>query len=107
MKSPKQNQMNAFYGNPDKNRDGQADRDWAAANLIKIVPPYPMWYPNEVVDPTTKRKSLVKRATQWKALTVHRLCADAMQDALRQIGATFSPTEMTKYELDICGGVYN
>ena len=47
MKCPHQRDMNKFYGNPDKDRDGRPDADWEKANLIKIVPPYILYYPTE------------------------------------------------------------
>lgn len=102
---PKQSNMNGFYGNPDKNKDGRPDADWEASNLVKIIPPYTLYYPSEKI--VNNKKVLIKRATKMKSLTVHKNCADAMLAALTAIGKEFSPEELIKYELDICGGAYN
>ena len=100
---PKQNAaaMNGFYGNPDKNNDGRCDSDWEAKHIVKIIPPYPLFYPMEV-----KGGKLVKRAKQWSALRVHRNCAESLTQCLAEIGKTFSPEEIKKYELDLCGGTH-
>lgn len=105
---PKQSNMNAFYGNPDKNKDGRADRDWEAANIISIIPPYSLYYPTEKVEVVNgkKKTTLIKRATKFKTLSFHKKAAPALMAALTEIGSTFSPEELQKYELDICGGTY-
>lgn len=101
---PNQSNMNGFYGNPDKNRDGQPDRDWVAANIIQIVPPYPLFYPLEKV--VNNRKTLVKRERQFKTLSFHKKAADSLMYCLKQILENFTPQEIQKYELDICGGTF-
>lgn len=100
---PKQDpgSMNEFYGNPDKNRDGRCDPDWEAANIVKIVPPYTLYYPME-----DKRGKLVKRAKKWETLRVHKRCAESLTSALSEIGKSFSAEEIRKYELDLCGGTH-
>lgn len=97
---PHQRDMNSFYGNPDKNRDGVADRDWENENIIKITPPYPLWYPSDAGG------KLIKRAKQFTSLRVHKKCADSLMQCLTRIGSEFTPEEIHKYELDICGGTY-
>lgn len=106
---PNQSDMNKFYGNPDKNRDGKADLDWENANIIKIIPPYTLYYPTELIESVNgKRKvTLLKRAKRMTGLRVHKKCADSLITCLAEIGNTFTPEEMTKYELDLCGGVFN
>lgn len=91
---PKQDpeSMNAYYGNPDVNGDGQPDVAWEAANLVTIIPPYPM---------------------QWswgpvcKSIRVHKKVADAMRWCLNEIGNQFNPTQRSLYHLDQIGGAYN
>lgn len=101
---PLQRDMNAFYGNPDVNQDGVADRDWEAANIVRIMPPYPLFYPNE-----DQNGRLVKRAIPWgkRGLPVHKRCADSLLRCLSRIPQEFSAEEIQRLELDICGGAYN
>lgn len=98
---PSQKELNKFYGNPDKDKNGQPDRDWENANLINIAPPYQLYYPTE----TNGR--LVKRAIKLKTLRVNKKCADSLVLCLQNVGEAFNEAERIKYELDICGGVYN
>lgn len=98
---PNQRDVNKFYGNPDKNQDGVADRVWEDENIVKIIPPYDLWYPD---DSTGK---LIKRKTKFKHLRVHKKCSDSLTKILTRIGMEISESDRIKYELDICGGVYN
>jgi hypothetical protein len=101
-KWPKQSmqEMNAFYGNPDANQDGVADPTWANTHLIKIVPPYDLFYPIE------SDGKIVKRAKKFTGLWVNKACADSLLSCLGQINDSFTADEIRKYELDLCGGVY-
>jgi hypothetical protein len=92
---PLQSEMRAFYGNPDVNGDGVADRAWEDANLVRIIPPYRMywsWSP----------------AVQVKKIAVHKKCSAALLDCFRKIALAY-PTEEERRRLglDQCGGVYN
>lgn len=85
--------MNAFYGNPDANRDGRADPVWSAANLVRLKPPYPM---------------------QWSwggsvaSLTMHRKCADSLLHALENIARHYgSQAAIEKARMHLCGGGFN
>jgi hypothetical protein len=82
----------AFYGNPDANGDGVADPVWYSQNIIHVAPPFPMVW-------------------SWggdvKTLAVHKKCADSLLNALATISATFSDDEITRYQLNRCGGAYN
>lgn len=99
---PKQDQasMNRYYGNPDRDRNGQPDRDWVAANIVQLVPPYQLYYPKE------NGRTIIKRATKFKSLSVHKKCKDSLETCLKEIAKQFSPEEIIKYELDICGGTF-
>lgn len=82
-----------IYGNPDKNGDGQADLKWEVANIVRIKPPYPMfwsWHPNAPV----------------KTIAIHRECADSLEEALTLIGKRYKREELEWYGLDQCGGAY-
>lgn len=85
--------MNAFYGNPDMNADGLPDSKFEAANLVRVLPPYPM-----VMSWNLKPLSRI---------TIHRKCAESLLIALRQIGHEFNDKERARYQLDRYGGGYN
>lgn len=95
--------MNAFYGNPDRDSDGVADIDWQHQNVIRIVPPYKLYYP---VDDPNKKGAIIKRGTVLKGLSVHKKAADSLIRCLTGITKEFTPEELIKYELDLCGGVF-
>ncbi len=91
--------LNTFYGNPDKNNDGRADRDWELKNLVRIIPPYQLYYPSaDGKNP---------RATKFAHLWIHRLCHDSLMASLIGIQKEFSNSEITLFQLDVCGGAYN
>lgn len=96
---PNQNpaDMNRFYGNPDANSDGAADAAWERDNIVSITPPYTLYYPTSEQN---------RRAKAFKALRVHKKCAADLLSILTEIKAAFTPEEIRKYELDICGGTY-
>lgn len=100
---PNQNEaaMNAFYGDPDKNNDGRCDPDWEAANIVKIIPPYQLWYPTE-----SQGGRLNKRGKAFSSLRVHKKCSDSLMRVLTNIKASFTEEEIKKYELDVCGGTH-
>lgn len=99
---PKQNpaDMNAFYGNPDSNGDGVQDAAFQANHLIRVTPPYPLFYPR-AVTPAGEPADLV----QLRSLTVNKRCADSLVRCLERIGAEFTAEELDRYQLHICGGV--
>ena len=84
-----------IYGNPDTNGDGQADLKWEVANIVRIKPPYPMWWGwyDEPVPVVTMK--------------IHRKCADSLEDALTMVGDRYTPEERKWYGLDQCGGTYS
>lgn len=96
--------MNEFYGNPDANRDGAADLIWQQKNLVRITPPYTLYYP--VDDPHNKGK-IIKRGTVLKGLRVHHKAAESLYRCLVGLKTEFSEGDLAKYELDLCGGVFN
>lgn len=101
---PKQTlaEMNAFYGNPDKNNDGAPDIDWQQQNLTTIIPPYDLYYPRQNSNGT-----ITKRGTKFSKITINKACADSLYRVLDNIGRNFSVKDREKYELDICGGAFN
>jgi glyoxylase-like metal-dependent hydrolase (beta-lactamase superfamily II) len=92
-KFPKYKDLNAFYGKPDANGDGQPDPKWESENLIRVIPPYPMvWsWSNEPV----------------KSIRLHKKCARAFENSLKEIGKQFDHAFLVHHQLDQCGGGYN
>lgn len=93
---PKQDaaSMNAFYGNPDTNRDGAADPAWEAANIVRIVPPYRMvlaWDTSKVLS----------------GIRIHRKCAESLSRILTNIAEHYGSQEaIEKARLHLYGGGY-
>lgn len=85
--------MNAFYGDPDKNRDGRADAAWMRANLVRVKPPYRM---------------------QWSwggevaTITVHRKCAESLLRVLDGVARVHgSQGAIEEARMHLCGGAFN
>ena len=95
MKFPRSNivDMNAFYGDPDKGRDGLPDREWEVASLVKISTPYPM--------------ILAWNGLPLQRITVHKKCASSLMKILAIIGQEFSQKEIDQFHLNRFGGAYN
>lgn len=92
---PLQSQMKKFYGNPDVNADGVADRVWEDVNIVRFAPPYKMylaWAPGTAV----------------KKIAINKLCFDALEQALTKIKELY-PTEGDRayVGVDQYGGAYN
>jgi hypothetical protein len=87
--------LNAFYGNPDRDNNGVADRAWEDANLVNVAPPYRMvlsWAPLSPV----------------KTIRVHRKCADSLLRALTGIRDHYgTQVEIERLGLHLYGGSYN
>jgi len=97
--------MNAYYGSPDQDHNLEADPDWEIKNLIALPVPCPLFYPME--ETVSGKKIIVKRKHLLKTLRVHWRCAKSLENILKQIPQRFSAADIERYELDICGGVYN
>lgn len=93
MSWPLPSKLNEFYGNPDANNDGFPDARWEALNLIRINPPYPLFW-SWSGEPV-------------KTLRVHRKCGGSLLKILEEIENKFTAIDRHKYQLDQCGGVYN
>lgn len=85
--------LNETYGTPDKNGDGLPDIDWYNENIVKIAPPYPMYW--------SWNKEPVR------TISIHTVCADSLQRCLSGIAKNFKESEIKKYRLNECGGGYN
>lgn len=83
--------LNAFYGDPDRNDDMSPDASWEAANIVRIATPYPLFYEEKRVS----------------GIRVHRKCADSLTRILTRISKEMTPEEIKRYRLDEYGGCYN
>lgn len=90
---PSYNQLNAFYGNPDANGDGSPDLQWEVHNIVKIAPPYRLFWSWS--------------GEKVKTLRIHNKCAGSLLMILDEIGKEFSELERKTYQIDQCGGGYN
>ena len=86
-----QSALNAFYGNPDANKDGAPDLKWQQENLTTITPPYPMFYDGKKVS----------------KISCHKLISESLLRVLTKIKAITTADERKQYGLDQFGGVFN
>jgi len=86
--------LNAFYGNPDTNHDGVADRAWEDANLTRLAPAYRMalaW----------------DKTKQVSAIRVHKKCAASLDRILHGILAHYGTQEAIEAaRMHLFGGCY-
>lgn len=88
------NAMNAYYGDPDTNRDGHPNQIWEAENIMRVIPPYRMflsWNPSQAL----------------KTISIHKKCAASLARILARIAAEIPPDDIEKYHLNRFGGAYN
>lgn len=84
--------MNAFYGNPDTDKNGLPDAVFESQNLTTITPPYPMFFS--------------WNGLQVGKIRVHKKVSVTLLAALTQIGRDLSIAERQKFQLDRFGGGY-
>jgi len=85
--------MNAFYGDPDTNRDGIPDRKWESENLVRFKTPYPM--------------VLAWNDKPLQRITIHKKCYESLERILTRIGQEFTEEEIRRFQLNRFGGTYN
>jgi hypothetical protein len=89
---PTQDGCDAFYGNP-RGRNGQPSAKWESANLVRLTPPWQMYYDKKPI----------------KSMRIHKLvCASALR-AMEQIWIAYGKNQKTMDDLglSIFGGSYN
>ena len=81
----------AFYGDP-RGPHG-VNLKWFANNMVRIVPPFTMYYAGKPM----------------KSITVHKKCADAITTALNDIWLACgkSDAKLEKFKLNEFGGSFN
>lgn len=94
MSFPTYEDLNDFYGDPDRNGDGRPDINWEHSNLVKIKPPYIMYWAWD-------------KARLVNTITLHKKCSAAFLTSLEEIRDNFDQRERKLYQLDMCGGGYN
>lgn len=85
--------LNKFFGDP-RGRNGQVNRKWFAANVVKWVPPYPLFYSDG-------------KRTPLKTLYLHKKVIDCFNAAFTEVKNNFTPAEIKENHLDISGGTFN
>ena len=92
---PHQRDVKTFYGNPDTNGDGVADRAWEDAYLVKVFPPFGM----VLAWDTSQRVTSIR---------VHKKCADSLSRVLAQLALRF-PTQalIDAARINLFGGSYS
>lgn len=87
--------LNDFYGNPDRDGNGAADRAWEDANLDAIVPPYRMvlaWAPQ----------------TPVKTIRIHKRCSLSLRRILQAICDHYPDQgALEAARMHLFGGAYN
>jgi len=92
LRWPEYNQLNTYYGNPDKNRDGSPDVNWEIENIVRFKPPMPMiWSWSK--QPVSK-------------IAIHKKCESSLYRILEKMNK-LSPDVIEKHKLYECGGAYN
>ena len=85
--------LNAYYGNPRGAHADEASTGWEAANLIRWVPVYPMYYSDGAMTPL-------------KTLRIHKLCFNAFEAAFQDVLKTLGHDYIAAHRLNISGGTY-
>lgn len=83
-----------FYGDP-RGRNGKESPKWFAANLVRWMPPYPMYYSDG------------KRTPFTKGLWVHKKCLGSFNDAFAEVLKEFGHQKIEELRLNISGGVFS
>lgn len=86
--------INAYYGDPDANDDGIADKEYIHRNILRYDLPFPM-------------RLSWKKDVKVTSVYIHKLVAPALLDALREIKNYKGYDFLRKNDLDILGGIHN
>ena len=85
--------LNAFYEDP-RGRNGTYSTKWYAANMVKWIPPYQMYYSDGL-------------KTKFRYLMVHKKCLSVFQQAYKNVLDHFGQAKISELRLDISGGTFN
>lgn len=85
--------LNKFFGDP-RGSNGQVNRKWFAENIVKWVPPYPLFYSDG-------------KRTPLRTLYLHKKVVGVYTAAFTEVSKTFTPAEIKENHLDISAGTYN
>jgi hypothetical protein len=82
----------AFYGDP-RGGNGQVNQKWYAANIIRVTPPFKMYYAGKPVS----------------GIAFHKKCKDALSAALEEIWEKCDKRQSTidSHGLSLYGGSFN
>lgn len=92
LKWPKQSECNEFYGNP-HDGNGRPSAQWEAENLVRIAPPFTMYYNTKPIQ----------------RVTIHKKCAPSLQKILANLWefAKHDQSVIDNSGVSIYGGCYN
>lgn len=90
---PTQAQRDAFYGNPRGKNPTKASAAWEKANLVRIKPPFKMYYDGQPVS----------------SFLIHKKCADSLLRVFNAIwiAAGKKQAVVDQWGVSIFGGAYN
>lgn len=93
---PHQSQLAQFYGRPDADGNGEPDRAWENANLVRIMPPWQMvlaWEPARTI----------------RSFRIHRKCFVSLNQVFGTIWARAgnSQEQIERDGLHLFGGSFN
>lgn len=84
--------LNAFYGDP-RGGNGNSSAHWENENLVRWVPPYPMFYSDG-------------RHTPMEHLRIHRKCVPAFDAAFKDVLDQLGHDYILEKRLNITGGTF-
>lgn len=96
MNWPLQRDCATYYGNPDPDGNGQPNREWEDANLVRLTPPWQMVLAWDVSKPI-------------RSFPIHKRCQASLGLVLGVIWAHAGHSQETieKHGLHLFGGSYN
>jgi hypothetical protein len=87
---PFQKDCDAYYGNP-RGKGGSYSPAWAAANLVHVPCPWPLF--------------IEKKAVAF--ITIHRRCSESLTRVLTNIAHRCTPAEIKALKYDVFDGSFN
>ena len=84
--------LNKFFGDP-RGKNGEVSKAWFSENLVKWVPPYPLFYSDG-------------KRTPLKTLYLHKKVVDVYSAAYTEVLQHFGAAHIKEFHLDVSGGAF-
>ena len=84
--------LNAFFGDP-RGANGQVSKKWYAENMVKWVPPYPMFYSDGAHTP-------------FKSFMIHKKTYNAFDSGFKEVLDVMGLDKIKALHLNISGGIF-